>query len=334
MNKETIDVVILWVDGNDSKWQNEKAKWERQIKGIDKSASDENRFRDWDNLQYVFRGIEKNMPWIRKIHFVTCGQIPGWLDTSNPKIHLVNHSDIMPKDSLPTFNSNAIELNICNIDDLSEQFVLFNDDMFVIRQTEENDFFLNGLPRDTAIISPPPMFREVIANIETNNLGIINQYFSKKDINKNITKWISPKYGVKLFRTILFNNFNSIIGIFENHIPLSLLKSEMQKIWDIEYLELNNTTMNKFRTKNDISIWLVRQWQLLEGKFIPRSFSFGHMYAVTDDNNKLIRKMKNDKKLKIVCLNDVPTINDFEKSKEQINGFLNEMLPDKSSFEK
>ncbi len=333
MENNPIDAVVLWVDGNDPKWQKEKNEWEKTIKGIDDSASGDNRFRDWDNLQYVFRGIEKNMPWVRRIHLVTCGHFPNWLNLNNPKIHLVKHSDIIPSECLPTFNSSAIELSICNIEGLAEQFVYFNDDQFVIRSTKEEDFFRNGLPMDSAIISPPPIARQIISNNETNNIGIINDYFSIKDIKKNIKKWISLKYGNKVLRTIIFSNFKTIIGIFEPHICLSLLKSELKELWDIEYSELYNTTKNKFRTKEDVTIWLVRQWQLLKGKFMPRAISFGHMYSVTDDNDEIINFIKKNHKMKVICLNDVPGISNFENAKEEINAFLNEMLPEKSSFE-
>ena len=45
-----------------------------------------NRFRDCDNLQYIFRGIEEYMPWVNKIFFVTWGHLPKWLNTNNKKI--------------------------------------------------------------------------------------------------------------------------------------------------------------------------------------------------------------------------------------------------------
>ena len=53
MNNDKIDVVIPWVDGNDPKWQQLKDEY-REVKSADKSDS---RYRDWDNLQYLFRGI-------------------------------------------------------------------------------------------------------------------------------------------------------------------------------------------------------------------------------------------------------------------------------------
>ena len=100
-------------------------------------------------MKYWFRGVEKYAPWVNQIHFITCGHLPNWLNTNHKKLHIVKHSDYMPKDSLPTFNSNAIELLIHKIDGLSEQFVLFNDDIFIIDKVKESDFFKNGIPCNT-----------------------------------------------------------------------------------------------------------------------------------------------------------------------------------------
>ncbi|WP_232353077.1 hypothetical protein [Hafnia alvei] len=59
----------------------------------------------------------------KKIHLVTCGQVPLWLDIKNEKLNVVSHADFIPNEYLPTFNSNAIELNIHRIEGLSDKFV-------------------------------------------------------------------------------------------------------------------------------------------------------------------------------------------------------------------
>ena len=104
MNNKKIDFVITWVDGNDVSWQKEKEKYSLTKEDV--------RFRDWDTLRYLFRGIEKFTPWVHKVYFVTWGHIPKWLNTTNPKLVIVNHQEFIPKKYLPTFNSHAIELNL------------------------------------------------------------------------------------------------------------------------------------------------------------------------------------------------------------------------------
>ena len=89
--EELIDFVIPWVDGSDIEWQKERAKYDISKKIDINNCSA--RFRDWDNLQYFFRGVEKYAPWVHKIYFITWGHLPKWLNTDNPKLVIVNHKD-------------------------------------------------------------------------------------------------------------------------------------------------------------------------------------------------------------------------------------------------
>ena len=75
-----IDFVVTWVDMNDPEWQKEFSKYSGDRNNIRNGVS-EARFRDYGFLKYWFRGVEKFAPWVRKIHFVTSGQKPEWLDT-------------------------------------------------------------------------------------------------------------------------------------------------------------------------------------------------------------------------------------------------------------
>ena len=330
---DKIDIVITWVDGNDPEWRASKAEWEKKIKGIDDSMNGDLRYRDWENLQYLFRGIETFMPWVNKVHFVTWGHLPSWLNTDCPKLNIVNHSDYIPEKYLPTFNSNTLDLNFHRIPGIADKFLYFNDDMFVIQKSEPEDFFLNGLPRDIAVLSPAPVFRDVICNIEINNLGIINDYFTLDDVKKNRKKWYTLKYGKFLPRTIIFSKFKSIIGIFEPHVPFPHLKSTLEELWEKEYDELDKTCSNKFRTKEDVNEWLFRHWQIMSGKFEPRRWDFG-LYTRASDPEYISGLLNNPGKTHLICVNDSTLVTDYERSKKLINKAFDELLPNKSMFEK
>ena len=124
--EQGIDFVLLWVDGNDPAWRKEKAKYSPESA----LADAEERYRDWGLLPFLFRGMEKFAPWFRKIHFVTWGHLPEWLNTENEKLHIVRHEDYLPKEALPLFNSSALEIGLHRIPGLSDKFVYFNDDTF------------------------------------------------------------------------------------------------------------------------------------------------------------------------------------------------------------
>lgn len=331
-NNEKIDIVLPWVDGNDPHWKKQKSEWECKIKNVDSSSINDARYRDWDNLKYVFRGIDKNMPWINKVHFVTWGHLPKWLNTQCPKLQIVNHQDFLPKDYLPTFNSNTIVLNIHRIPGIADEFILFNDDMFVIKETKPEHFFENGLPKDMAVISPPPCFRDVMCGIESNNIGIINDYFKISDIYKYRKKWFTIKNGNLLLRTILFSRFKTILGIYEPHIANSYLKSSFIEVWDKEYDVLDNSSRSKFRSREDVNDWLVRQWQIMSGDFYPRSRDYGLMMNAANVD-EVIKKLKKPKKCHMICINDTIEVKDFDLCRDSINKALNDLLPEKSIFE-
>ena len=127
-----VDIVYLWCDSNDIEWEKKRSAELSKYTGadIDADAVDKCRFISNDELRYSLRSLEKYAPWLNNIYIVTDNQIPEWLDTDNPKIKLINHSQILPPEVLPTFNASAIETAICNIPGLSEHFLFANDDMF------------------------------------------------------------------------------------------------------------------------------------------------------------------------------------------------------------
>ena len=140
-----IDFVIPWVDDTDPVWRAKKAEYT----GVKETEGNTCvRYRDWDTLKYWFRGVEKFAPWVRYVHFVTDNQKPEWLNIEHPKLRWVKHTDFIPQEYLPTFNSHTIEFNLHRIPDLAEHFVYFNDDVFLIRETKEEDFFVDGIPCD------------------------------------------------------------------------------------------------------------------------------------------------------------------------------------------
>lgn len=326
-NNEKIDFVIIWVDGNDPKWQKEKAKY-----SPNKNTDSRNiRYRDWENLKYWFRGVEKFAPWVNKIYFVTCGHYPEWLNKENPKLVCVKHSDYMPEEYLPTFSANPIELNLHRIKGLSEQFVYFNDDIFITNHVKPEDYFKNGKPCDMAVFSPASADDEVFMNILNNDNLLINRHFKKKEILKK-NKYLNFKYGKYNLRTLLCLPWNRIQGFYDSHSANAFLKETYKKIWNKEYKLLDETSKNKFRSKDDVNQYIFKSWQFCEGNYTPRKKI--SRFCRINDNVEYACKLIETQKYKIICLNDSDTENNFEETKQKIINSFEKILPEKSSFEK
>lgn len=326
----TIDFVIPWVDGNDQMWRRDFSFYLSQYESIDDTRSI--RYRNWDNLRYWFRGVEKFAPWVNKVHFITCGQIPDWLNLQASKLHFVKHSDYIPAQYLPTFSSRPISLWLHSIEGLSEHFVLFDDDTFLIDKVKPERFFRNGLPCDKAALnalSPVPFMHLVY-----NNMCIINSSFRKREVlRKNIWKWLSPHAGNKLLRTLTLLPWQNFSSFYEPHLPQGYLKSTFEELWGRHGDVLLRTTASRFRSVSDVSIWLFRDWQLAKGDFVPLNVekdSAGLLIS-HDSLDKIVKIIENRKK-KIICFHeneDTP----FEIAKQRINAAFAKILPEKSSFE-
>lgn len=279
-------------------------------------------------------GVEKFAPWVNKVHFITCGQIPDWLNLNAPKLHFVKHSDYIPSEYLPTFSSRPIILNLHRIKELSEHFVIFDDDCFLIDKVEPERFFRKGLPCDIAAFNafcPNIQFSHTI----TNDICIINSAFKSRDIvRKNFRKWFSPQAGHHLLRTLFLLPWHKLSGFLDHHLPQGYLKSSFEEVWEKYEDILLDTTASRFRSIADVNPWLIRYWQLAKGNFIPLNVQKDSTSFKLSDKiiDKIIDTIENQKK-KIICLND-EEIPSFETVQEQINAALHKILPEKSSFEK
>ncbi len=323
-----IDFVICWVDSKDEEWQKEKAEFSPDIMTDNRDI----RYRDFDNLQYWFRGVEKHAPWVNKIHFITWGHLPSWLNTNHPKLNIVKHEDYIPKEYLPTYSARPIEVNLHRIEELSEQFVYFNDDMFIVKPVKSTDFFLEGYPRDIAAIDIAIKADEIHGSAAQNSIYIINKYFDKKkSIRKNFSKWYNPIYGKYLIKTLLLSPWNYFTGFHVSHLPNAFLKSTFIEVWEKESDRLIFTSSNKFRNKSDLTQYIFKFWQLASGNFKPGK-AMGKNFNLGKNLESAVTAIEKQN-YKLICLNDSDLINDFEKTKEKINQSFNKIFPDKSKFE-
>ena len=331
---EKIDFVILWVDDQDPVWKKEKEYYQGEKN--DKTTSD-NRFRDWNTLKYWFRGVEKFAPWVHQIFFITYGHIPDWLNVNHPKLKIINHKDFIDEKYLPTFNSNVIEINLNKIEELSEHFVEFNDDMFLIKDTLPSDFFEKGLPKDEfveTIIMGNGNNDQYIHTL-INNLNIINHNFIKSTVIKNNPfKHFHYRYGIKNFQTMSLLFWDKFSGFTNPHLPISHLKSTFDEVWEKEKAALLATCQNKFRMNNDVSHWVFRYWNLCKYRFSPRrTKKFGKYFDIDNISYRMICNHIEQQHSKVVCINDSSMWYDFEKIQPAIVQSFDKILPEPSSFE-
>lgn len=150
-----IDLVITWVDGSDSRHKARRRRYSAE--GTEMKFDDvggDTRFNSVGEIFYCVASYIRFAPYIRKIFIVTDSQDPClepflseyFSEEELPQIEIVDHKAIFRgyESFLPVFNSLAIETMLWRIPDLSEHFIYSNDDVFLIRPTQVEDFFTEG----------------------------------------------------------------------------------------------------------------------------------------------------------------------------------------------
>lgn len=329
---DKIDIVIPWVDGSDPEWR----KLKNQYSGKEDYGNNDERFRDWDLLRYWFRGVEKYAPWVNKIHFITWGHYPTWLNKEHPKLHIVNHEDYIPKEYLPTFSANPIELNIHRIAELSEKFIYFNDDFFIIDNIAPDDFFEGDMPKGMAGLSIPGQVSPEFGSTLLRDYDVINRNFKSREVmRRNFSRFLNFRYGFKRnFQTLLLLPYCTQFfpGFYNSHGPNAFLKSTFCEVWEKEEKALRDTCANKFRSPCDLNQYVFLWWQWCRGKLKPVDMQKLFTYlTVLSPEDELVDTIRNQR-TPLIAINDTWCEN-FENKKRTIHMAFDTILGDKCTFE-
>ena len=86
----------------------------------------------------------------------------------------MRHEDYLPDEYRPAFSSHPIELNLHRIKGLSERFVYFNDDMYLLRPVGENLLSVRRLIADDLVHNVIKLVRiiKISHDISTQICGI------------------------------------------------------------------------------------------------------------------------------------------------------------------
>ena len=140
-----VDIVYLWVDGQDPAWRASHraayAQWAIQHPGqLALHGNVAGRYRDNGELRYNLRALERFFPGHGHVYLVTDRQVPAWLRACEG-LSVIDHRQLMPASALPVFDSAHIESYLHHIPGLAERFLYFNDDVFLGQQFDAGHWF-------------------------------------------------------------------------------------------------------------------------------------------------------------------------------------------------
>ena len=273
--KDKIDIVYLWVDDTDENWRAEKDKWLQKITGRVPMARDSvatERFRDNGELLYSFRSVAECAPWVNHIYLITgFGHVPKWLNTNHPKITIVPHEQIMPKNALPTFNASAIDMCIPNIPGLSEHFILMNDDTFFNKKLSPS-FFFDARGR--------AMFR-YSKNSYDDSIPFAQWKSTLDGYTQTLAlsaKYIDDMFGKKMY------NMRPSHGI-DPYIKSSWIECRNHPMLKEQ---IDSQIKNKFRTNDEIQRWTMNMYDYVMGRAV-----FQHARAKKHGRHKVLNAIYN-----------------------------------------
>lgn len=292
-----MDIVITYVDGNDPVWKRDYEKY-TNVPVMQK------RFRDWGTLKYLLRGIETYMPFIRNVYLVVShpSQVPSWADTSQLKIVL--HEDIIPKEYLPTFNCNPIEMHLHRIPGLDEEYLYFNDDLYPLAPCRSEDFFRDG--------------KGVLKF--SRHFFVSGMY---KHICKNSDSLARKALGMK----------DSWSFVRPQHTCTAMLKSQCEELYSKCEKEILSS-LTRTRTAENLNQYLFLDYQYYKGLMINEKISNKHFSVALASPRKLYDYIMNPSR-NLMCVNDVNLSESrYETLREAMIRAFEQKFPSKSRFEK
>ena len=287
---EKIDAVITWVDGADPKYQEKLKKYLKDRK------TPKDQYFQANEINFCIASIIKYAPFIRKIFIVTDYQFPN-LDNikslvSLNKIEIVDHKEIFRdhKDCLPTFNIRSIDAVLFKIKNLSNKFIYFNDDMFLIKETFKEDWF-------------------------TDDKAVLTGSWAKT-YNKQLIKTISHRIKKLLNKRPSFNAAQSKaanIVDFRNkyyksyHCGRPQIKSVIKDFYDKNPQRLTNQIRHKFRDDRQYMPYSLC-WHLLIKQNLYVESSSNKLVEINKSRNLSAKKLENilrsiDSKAEVKFLN-------------------------------
>jgi hypothetical protein len=217
---------------------------------------------DNEELRYSIRSVLKNLPhdnlWV-------VGQKPDW--------YVGNFIEVPDKRMKYTNARNNLKA-ICTSDKISKDFILMNDDFYVLKKIDRLDYFYTGLLEDKALkfeaFSPSGAYTRMLYSTldRLQQLGINDPL----DYELHIPMIMNKE---KLLNVLKIKNtlWRSVYG--------NLYSIGGSQMTDVKVYKTNNRHRNSFDWENDLDPFLSTQdatFQTIRAKLLTKRFPLPSIY--------------------------------------------------------
>lgn len=272
-----VDAVITWVDSSDVVWQDKiNQHLERKIDWSNKV--DSTRYNSINEIEIAILSIIKYAPYIKNIFLVTDNQKPANFNAiqdiakkNNTHLKIIDHQVIFRDNEsyLPTFNSCSIITAVYRIPGLSEHFIIFNDDTFLMSETNKLDFFFDNVP---VIRGRWGRFYE---DRTVRKLALkLKSIFNKTDDNKTGYKLAQQKSA----KLLGFKKY-----VRRDHTPVSIRKSTLEDYFRSNPDFFDNNIKHRFRDNSQFIISsLSNHLEIKKNTFVlQKNFNLSYFQSYT-----------------------------------------------------
>lgn len=306
-----IDVVVTWVDGNDAELAAKRDSFINREFGLSSNpGAMPTYFASSNEIKYCVLSILKFAPFVRNIFIVTDGQDPNLYDdilkyfpSRLSSIKIVDHKEIFKgyEQYLPNFNAASINSIIWRIEGLSENFVYFNDDVFLIREVKPSDWFINNRPVLTGNWRVAP-YRKI--------LGILGKVFINRHIKGN------KQYQPKLSFYIRQWKAAKLLGMryryfFHCHTPHPHSKKRLEDFFSMNPKLLEKNISHRFRSPDQFLVSaLANHLEILSGnrQFAKLKIGYIHPYYSERTISSRINNCKKNSSIKSICVQSLDSL--------------------------
>jgi len=294
------EILITYVD-------NTKPNWKVDFNKCSKNPGDaytRERYRSYDTLLYLFRGIEKWAPWVDRVSLIVYDdlQVPDWVNRDT--VRIITHDQFIPDSFRPCFNSCGIESFFARIPDLYSKVIYMNDDTFFANTITQDDFFTNGVP-----------------NLKFNKYpGEVNQ---RNMFNRQWLKTLN----------MVAKCTNTVVDgpIKPTHSILPMTRNDIRDV----YIKCHDTitkSYSRFRNGDNVNQYMYSYYAYFNKRYheyVPSS-----KYVIFRDGVDNVIKEIQSHRSKQICINDAGLHEDFDMTKMLLTNAFEQEYPDKCKYEK
>jgi hypothetical protein len=266
------------------------------------------RFVHRDELRFSLRSVSQFAEFVRHVFLVTDRQVPEWLDTSCPRLTVVDHRDIFGgAGALPTFNSHAIESRLHHIPGLAEHFIYMNDDFLFGRRVLHTNFFHpNGVAKFF-------MSHAVLAG---ESLSVDHAAYNAADL-------LESRFGVRVTNKM-------------KHAPYALRRSALEAM-ESEFPDAFAATAgHQLRSPDDIPVAssMAHYFGAFTGVAVPGTIANAYVDIGRPGYAEMLGRILNSRRYDVICLNDTTSgVLDPDERDATVRRWLETYFPVSGEFE-